>query len=142
MLRTHNSKDPGSSPGRPTKQEDTTMTEDEIYYPEEIRDRVANGMGCGSGIGKGWYDIIRELDAKIAELYPDYVVDQVKEKFGGLRYYIGAVPADINQQVYDLIAEAEDKAVVTCDVCGEPGKIGKTGKWLIATRCEEHRNTK
>ena len=113
------------------------MTED-IGYPTEIHDRVDKGMGCGSGIGKGWYDIVRELDKQIAELYPDYVVDQVKEKFGGLRYYIGAVPADINQQIYDLIQEAEDKAATTCDVCGEPGKLGKINEWVIATRCEKH----
>jgi hypothetical protein len=115
------------------------MSEDIIHYPEEIRKRVDDGMGCGSAIGEGWYDIIRELDAELAALYPDYVVHQVKEKFGGLRYYIGTVPKDVFDAMYEAIGAAEAKADVTCDVCGEPGKIGRVGQWLIATRCEKHK---
>lgn len=113
-----------------------------IHYPEEIRERVENGMGCGSTIGEGWYDIIRELDKQIAELYPEYVVNQVKEKFGGLRYYIDDIPDDVHAAVYDCINEAYRKAGKTCDVCGEAGKIGKINEWLIATRCEKHRTNK
>jgi len=115
------------------------MSENIIHYPEEIRKRVDAGMGCGSAVGEGWYDIIRELDKKIAELYPDYVVDQVKEKFGGLRYYVGIVPKDVHAAINEAINEAEAKAEKTCDVCGEPGNIGRVGKWLIAARCEKHK---
>jgi len=114
------------------------MSNDTIYYPEEIRVRVEAGMGCGSQIGEGWFDIIRELDRQVAERYPDYVVDQVKEKFGGLRYYIGNVPNDVNDEIYGFIAEAEAKASKTCDVCGKEGELGKTG-WLLATRCDKHK---
>jgi len=26
----------------------------------------------------------------------------------------------------------------SCEICGEEGKLGNCGGWLIATRCEEH----
>ena len=35
----------------------------------------------------GWDEIIAEANGRLSELDPDYKVDQVKEKFGGLRYY-------------------------------------------------------
>lgn len=38
--------------------------------------------------GTGWYGLLIELDAKIASICPGYVIDQVKEKFGTLRFYI------------------------------------------------------
>lgn len=116
--------------------------EDKLYYPKEINERVKNGMGCGSQISEGWFDIVRELDTKIAKLCPDYVVDQVKEKFGGLRYYIGAVPEDVFEEVRKLIREAEAKSVETCDICGEPAKINtyEVAKYcdLTLTRCDKH----
>lgn len=36
-----------------------------------------------------WADILRETHAKLEELVPGYNIAQIKEKFGGLRYYIG-----------------------------------------------------
>lgn len=38
--------------------------------------------------GPGWYPLLVELDERLAEICPDYVVLQVKEKFGTLRYYL------------------------------------------------------
>lgn len=35
-----------------------------------------------------WEELVVQLDEDIATIDPDYTVQQVKEKFGGLRYYI------------------------------------------------------
>lgn len=40
----------------------------------------------------GWGTLIAELETKLKRLSPDYTISQVKEKFGGLRYY--ANPGD------------------------------------------------
>lgn len=60
----------------------------------------------------GWATLIAELEAKLKALSPAYTVSQVKEKFGGLRYY--ASPGDVDQETserfYDLIREAEAKS--------------------------------
>lgn len=47
----------------------------------------------GCEIDDGWYSLLNSLCEEIMQLYnrnacqPDIVVDQVKEKFGGLRFY-------------------------------------------------------
>lgn len=111
---------------------------DELGYPEEIHERVQKGMGCWSGIGNGRYNLVRELDAKIAKIYPNYVVDQIKEKFGSLRYYIGAVPEEHCKEIYALINEAEAKSLKICEICGQSGNNIVINGWMIIIRCEEH----
>ncbi|RLD64344.1 MAG: hypothetical protein DRJ01_01115 [Bacteroidetes bacterium] len=89
-------------------------------------------MAFGFECGDGWFDIIWDLCEKIEPLVDEeFNVFQVKEKFGGLRFYVDG-SSDI---VYDLITEAEDKAEVTCEVCGKPGK-SRGGGW-IRTLCDE-----
>ena len=112
-------------------------------YPEEIHHRFLSvAMQCGSYMREGWYDLVLELDDAISKIYPFYTIRQVKDKFGGLRYYIGGLPPIIPEthrnQIYDLIHEAEEKSYTICDICGEPGKTMKVGEYLIATRCKNH----
>lgn len=110
-----------------------------MLYPDEIRERVANGHRCGSQIGEGWFDLVRELDAKIAKLAPDYVVHQVKEKFGGLRYYIGLKNSEttISDKIHELVHETEQASLNICEVCGEEGKLISINGWYT-TRCSKH----
>lgn len=71
----------------------------------------------------GWYPIIIDLDQKLAELCPGYVVLQVKEKWAGLRYYFelpagsGDQPA-LRRKMHALVDEAESRAATTCELCG------------------------
>jgi hypothetical protein len=82
--------------------------------------------------GEGWSDLIYNLCKKLDELKFDGTVQQIKEKFGGLRFYISAADKD----VYDLIDEAENESFNICESCGRPGKCIKKN-WLLMTRCEE-----
>ena len=54
--------------------------------------RIPDGWGRWISCGAGWYPIITVLDAALAELDPDYEVQQVKEKYGTLRYYCDPAP--------------------------------------------------
>src|ERR1700728_959163 len=86
-------------------------------------------MCWGFSVGDGWYQILYDLFTEIKKIAPPgFVIQQVKEKFGGLRVY------DLNgkYEIDTLIGIAEDKAIVTCDVCGLPGTLG--GKGWLATR--------
>lgn len=44
--------------------------------------------GNGHPVGDGWMPIVLEAHEKFLALDPDYEINQIKEKFGGLRYYV------------------------------------------------------
>lgn len=89
--------------------------------------------------GDGWYDLIRELAEKIYPLltiHPEYEcpmrADQVKEKYGTLRFYMNCETDEISE----IIKEYEKKSAFVCEECGKPGRLNK-GPWYN-TYCEEH----
>ena len=91
-------------------------------------------MPLGFCCGDGWFDIIWNLCELIETIgVPDnFEVFQVKEKFGGLRFY---TTGNVGMQVDREIMKAENKSLETCEYCGKPGTQTKTG-W-IKTLCSE-----
>jgi hypothetical protein len=49
--------------------------------------RIPDGWGRWISCSRGWYSLLVELDEQLRTLLPNYELHQVKEKFGGLRYY-------------------------------------------------------
>lgn len=84
------------------------------------------GFECGDG----WYDLIAECGAKIHAIDPSVRVEQVKEKFGTLRFYVSHYPAG----VHEAVCEAEQRSAVTCEDCGAAGEL-RQGGWL-RTLCD------
>ena len=87
-------------------------------------------MCWGFECGDGWFNLLDKLSAAITKACPTCEAVQVKEKYGGLRFYY----ANGNEQVYKLVAAVEHKSLKTCEVCGKPGKINSAGCWL-SIRC-------
>jgi hypothetical protein len=90
-------------------------------------------MAWGICCGDGWYKILDELSAKLEPL--GVVALQVKEKFGGLRFYIGPVSKEHSDEVYAAIDEASTTSTKTCERCGKPGKVRGSG-W-VKVLCDE-----
>ena len=88
-----------------------------------------SNMFFGVEVGDGWFELIKELSAKLNPL--GVVASQVKEKYGTLRFYV----YHGTDEAFDLIDEAEDKSATICELCGEPGKLYSEG-WCV-TRCKE-----
>lgn len=82
--------------------------------------------------GDGWHELIDKLLDTIAGLNPpdDFVIYQIKEKFGGLRVYTSVASSTI----YTAIEAAEEESYRTCENCGDPGKP-RDGNW-INTLCD------
>ena len=98
-------------------------------------------MSWGMECGDGWYNLIDKLCSDLLDLNPTVVADQVKEKFGGLRFYAHFTADEIkrkNEEVWGLIDKAEAKSYIICEVCGAEGQLSTTGNWL-KTLCPEHR---
>lgn len=83
-------------------------------------------------VGSGWHPLIRDLVDNLFAAGWDGVIAQVKEKFGGLRFYIGGG----NDEIFELIHEAEGKSYEICEDCGKPGKLREDRSW-IRTLCND-----
>ena len=90
--------------------------------------------------GDGWYQIIDDLCARISQILSKeqqelLYIEQIKEKFGGLRfYYVGVDPASIDKAVED----AMEASLNTCEICGDKGNIRTDRSW-IQTLCDKHK---
>jgi len=90
----------------------------------------------GLEINDGWLNLVYELCQKLDEMayteLPDFKVRQIKEKFGGLRFYVEGV----SPVARGLIHDYEAKSHYVCEVCGKPGYTRPTG--YITTVCRKH----
>ena len=82
-------------------------------------------------VGPGWGHLICRLIRDLFALGWNGEVHQVKEKFGGLRFYIGAG----SDEIFQRIDKAEEESYQICEECGKPGKL-RDRSW-IKTLCEE-----
>ena len=125
-----------------------------IIYRHEYKGQL---MPFWFECGDGWFTIVDKLCANImghieqqkssldfrkkrGEVVEDseyeqieVKVAQVKEKFGGLRFYIYGG----DNYVRGMIRFAESMSFVTCEFCGKAGKLG--GKGWYRTLCESCR---
>lgn len=106
------------------------MTSPERLYDPDVYARN-NGPYYMIEDYEGWKDLVNECHRKLVEIAPDYRVFQIKEKFGGLRYYIDRS----SDEICDIIREAESKSTQTCMDCGAPGSLRYKGYWMV-TLCD------
>lgn len=89
---------------------------------------------CGFDCPPGWLPLVAGLSLAIEMLVCEEKdpprVHQVKEKFGGLHFYISHGSED----VLALIEVAESASRRTCQDCGAPGEL-RPGSWL-RTLCD------
>jgi hypothetical protein len=98
------------------------------FYPDKDPIKDSGFFECGDG----WYPLIKDLITDLIELGWDKQTCQVKEKFGGLRFYINGA----SEEIYKRIQTAEDLSYETCETCGEKGELRSVG-WY-KTLCNKH----
>jgi hypothetical protein len=114
-------------------------------FEQRMKERFPNMFSQpygGFAVGPGWWSIIESLCGNIqhyitwknkeSEVVAQVVVAQIKEKFGGLRFYYSGGDDTID----GMVRMAESWASNACEECGVPGK-SRTGGW-IKTLCDEH----
>jgi hypothetical protein len=109
---------------------------------EERFPKMFAGKYGGFAVGPGWWLILESLCSNIqshidwkekqGQAIPQVVIEQIKEKFGGLRFYHQGGDDTTN----GMITMAETWASVSCEECGAPGKR-TSGGW-IKTLCDFH----
>ena len=95
----------------------------------------SNGQFWGFECGDGWYDILDNLCGAIKEhTYDgdDLYVDQIKEKFGRLRFYLSKE----DDVIHGMVTLAEYMSGQICETCGNRGET-RGGSWMV-TLCDLH----
>jgi hypothetical protein len=111
-----------------------------LLYANRHRSWRETPMGFGIECGEGWFALLRDLSTKLEALIlrlpvneqKEYRADQVKEKFGTLRFYMTA----LTDEMYEAIQSAEAASAETCELCGASGVLRSEG-WF-KTLCDRH----
>ena len=96
----------------------------------------------GFECGEGWAVLLKVLMDNIqrhidwenrqSEVVPQVVLEQVKEKFGTLRFYYQGG----DEYVHGLVSLAESMSAHICEDCGDTGTT-RGGGW-VRTLCDKH----
>jgi hypothetical protein len=98
-----------------------------------------SGRYGGFAIGPGWYSLIETLCQNIQQHIdqskgncPQVIVEQIKEKFGGLRFYYQGG----DEFIHGAVWLAESLSMHICEECGAPAERRHDG-W-IKSLCHTH----
>jgi Mor family transcriptional regulator len=114
------------------------------YWFEELKKEYPELLSAVhyASIDEGWGKLVSNLCFKI-DHYQKFLKDeekratvvQIKEKFGGLRFYIYGG----DDYIRGLIDFAECMSFSICEACSKPASRSKEGGW-IRTLCEDCRD--
>ncbi len=96
-------------------------------------DQASPMMTSANNVGEGWHQLLHNLEDQLNAMDPDFELLQVKEKFGGLRYYAGSKADGFHEAIHI----AEEASFHLCEECGKHGETRSIMGWL-KTLCEEH----
>ena len=121
-------------------------------YPKIFRQKdlpmTQTCMCWGIECGNGWLEILDILCFHLQfntdrNKYPQVEAEQVKEKFGTLRFYYSIIPVEgikYTERQYGvidgLIELAESLSAYVCEKCGSNKNVSQTEGW-ITTLCED-----
>jgi hypothetical protein len=108
-----------------------------------LQERVGVLMECG----RGWTHLITQLVDDLDDFGLPYNILQIKEKFGGLRFYwcaegdesgrgLTGTERDVSNEMQRRVDVAEQDSFSICEICGEPGRT--RGEGWVRTLCDEH----
>jgi len=87
-------------------------------------------------VGDGWLPLLKNCIKDSIKAGWDKEICQVKEKFGGLSFYINSGTTE----VFNVISKYKGISHNTCEICGKYGKSRNDG-WIL-TLCDKHSKKK
>ena len=85
-------------------------------------------------VEQGWYPLIKDLITDLINLGWNKEITQVKEKWGGLRFYIN----DGSDEVFNRIHKAEKESLTICEITGKVGELRTDIPWFRTLSDEEY----
>ena len=118
--------------------------QDKLYenYPKIFRQKDLSMhetcMNWGICTGDGWYTLIDALCCSLQfnidyNKQPQLEAVQVKEKFGGLRFYV----ENASSEQHAVISFVEAFSTKVCETCGSTENVTQTPGWImtICSKC-------
>ena len=112
-------------------------------FLQELKKQFPNAIGNLTFLETpdGWNDLIaacaQNLESEISSLNCEerkkYGAVQIKEKFGGLRWYT----SHLYPKIDEIIRKYENLSMITCETCGEPGERSSIKGWIFVA-CKKH----
>lgn len=105
-------------------------------------------------VGDGWYGLLYDMCKEITEVLEtegesvNLVVEQIKEKFGGLRFYfhlnrekqesLHLLPGEdrVYEEIFNIAEKYEDRSWDVCEICGCGGTLRRDLIWM-STLCDK-----
>lgn len=112
---------------------------------EKLKEKINPPFIKSIDVDAGWYQIIVDCDKELTTIDPSYVIFQIKEKFGTLRYYFKS--SKVNDQelfnkMNEVVLKYEAIAATTCEATGLPGVLMESPyKWRKTLNVEYVQST-
>jgi len=104
----------------------------QIEVMEALHPRFVETGFVGFDPPYGWLEIVSRLHARLLD-NPHYRIVQVKEKFGGLRFYTQG----ITEEQRHLVRAAEKESLTVCQGCGSREEVEMRNHGWVATLCAD-----
>lgn len=109
-----------------------------LIFADRDGDITRSGMPFGFQCGDGWFGLIDALCERLQfstdqDGLPQVVASQVKEKWGGLCFYVQSA----SEEQWSMIQMVEAMSGRICEECGQPGQVLVEGS-VFLTRCQAH----
>lgn len=99
---------------------------------------MESNMAFGLECADGWFQLLWDLCLELEQLGvpEDFEIYQIKEKFGGLRFYTSGSSIE----AYNAVEQAEKRSYEICEECGSTeGVTVAAPRGWITTKCAECR---
>ena len=118
-------------------------------FAHQFTPRRMNGYNYKAeiSIGKGWFNLIRNLCQDIDDFFgydmghsiKGFKWVQIKEKFGTLRAYydVKKLEGQGSEKLREIINKYEKLSAITCEECGDVGELRSATGWYT-TKCDKH----
>jgi hypothetical protein len=105
---------------------------------DKLTSMINNKIETIKNYNEGWLKnkvVTPEKYESNKKLMENFKIVQIKEKFGGLRFYIEGTDYKVHQDIHGWVQFAEAMSYELCEVCGTNQGLGSTSGWM-RTICE------
>lgn len=106
------------------------MTDEEVKQAiADLESRIHKDMAWSHvDCLQGWHRLVVECDKELKALDPNYIPVQIKQKFGGLRFYFDTQTDERTRlKMYEVTGRYEALSLKTCEETGTEGVLMKQG---------------